>query len=91
MTSLVDPTLDLVVRGIDLQFVRDLSKPRNGSPALFNLVSGVRIVGPDQSRHRLAMACDDDLAALLDLIHEARQVGLGLENPNALHGHLELV
>ena len=76
MAPLIDPLLDLVVCGTDIQFASNLLEPRNRTSTPLNLfrhqfVAARRPVFTYQSCHRYAIAGDDDrISGRFDLSHE---------------------
>jgi hypothetical protein len=85
MSPLIDPTLNLFVRGVDLQFVRNLPDAFDGLATPFDLLGTMQIVSPYDLGHRFAVPSDDNLAAFLHLVDQAGKMSLGLENPDVFH------
>lgn len=76
MTSLFDPSLDLLPRGIDVEasayfpkFLQRLAASRDLFRRVGPVNGGFRL---HELRYRLAIPCDDDLATILGLGNETR-------------------
>src|SRR4051812_35850244 len=87
MTPLVDPLLNRFVAYSKVDFARTFSN------SLDRLTPPLDFLGREfsgrlhQFCHRLAVPRDRDFAALLDLVEQAGQMGLGFEDADVFHGN----
>lgn len=70
MTSLIDPRFDFFVGRIDFQALPNLAQFAPRLPSALDSFHAVLVLGAHQLRDRSAMAGDDDLSTLLDLLDE---------------------
>ena len=85
MPSLFDPRLDLLMGGVDLETLADLTQFLQCLPPPLGGFGAQPILGAHQPGDRPAVAGNDDLAAFLDLVDQTGQMCLGVENPYMFH------
>src|SRR3954451_22476457 len=87
MAAILDPGLDFLMRHRDATRLGPGANACDGRASLRYHFCGRLFCGPNELRHRLAVPRDRDLAAFLDLIEQAGQMGLGFKDADVFHGN----